>query len=247
MQQTETTIGKISATLRQKTGKSANNKLHAQGLIPAICYGHREQPLKLTVDPTKLRRSLDPQKKQNTLLTLSIDDAGKTQDVQVLLKAYQLDSLSHELLHADFIRVSLNEEVQVQVPLELTGKPEGVTLGGILHQVFRNLPVKCLPDRIPVKLTADVSALKMNDALHVQALSVPEGVRIDLPLNQTLALVMAPKQEKVTTEAETAAAEGEAAAAPAEGAAAAPATAEKKTGEKKEEKPAKEAGKGKEK
>ena len=72
---------------------------------------------------------------------------------------------------------------------ELTGKPEGVTLGGELHQVFRKLPVRCRPGQIPVKLVHDVTSLGLDSAAHVKDLVLPEGLEVLLPPERTVAAV----------------------------------------------------------
>jgi len=213
--QTTETIGKLTVTRRQQTGKEQAQKLRAKGLIPAVCYGHGGEAISLTVDPNALRKALDPRKKQNTVIELSIEDNGKTESCQVMLKDYQIDTIRRNVLHADFVRVADDQVIQVPVPLTLEGKPEGVKNGGTLHQVFRALPVKCRPRQIPTNITADVSALNLNEGIRVKDLAMlPEGVMVHLPPNQTIALVMAPR--KVVEEA--APVEGAEGAAGAEGA-----------------------------
>lgn len=212
--ETEATIGKLTATRRHTTGKGFAHKLRANGLIPAICYGHKSEAIPLSVSPAALKRSLDPGKRNNTLIALTIEDDGKADTIQVMLKDYQIDSLKQVVLHADFIRVALDQVLDVTVPLVLTGKPEGIKFGGTLHQVFRHLPVTCTPDKIPVSIEFDVTALELNDTIAIKDLKVPEGVVINLPLQQTCALVMAPRS--VAEEAETTV-EGVEGAVPAEG------------------------------
>jgi len=211
-------VGKLNAQYRGDIGKSAVRRLRAAGKIPAICYGQATAPMPLAVDPIELVKSLDPIKKTNTVLTLSVagapdGDAALT----VMVRDYQKDAIRGHLTHADFIRVDLNKPVHATVPIVLTGKAEGVKLGGIMHQVIRILPISCTPDKIPVKLEVDVTALGMNEAIHVSDLKLGEGVRPLTDGGQTVCAVTAPKAEK---EVAPAAAEG---AVPAEGAAAAPA------------------------
>ena len=219
-------FGKLEAEVRSTSGKGWARKLRQQGRIPAVCYGPGVEPISLAVDPKALKLALDPEKRHNTLITLTLKGEGASQEVTVMLKDFQTDAFKKEVLHADFVRVDVSKPVKVTIPLILTGKPEGVKVGGILHQVFRMVDVECLPDRIPVKLQADVSALNIGQALHVSDLGLMEGVRVLLDAKQSVAVVVAPKAEKTPEEeaAEAAAAvegaEGAVAAAPAEGAAA---------------------------
>jgi len=203
--ETESTIGKLTAQRRTEIGKGVARKLRATGVVPAVCYGKGAETLLLTVSPTELRKALDPGKRHNTVIELTITDGDKSEKLKVMLKEYQIDTLKRDVLHADFIRVSEDQLVDVDVPLILEGKPEGVKLGGNLHQVFRTLPVKCVPEKIPVSISLDVSALLVGDGLQIKDLAaLPEGVTINLPLNQTVALVVAPRKER-----EEKAAEGE--------------------------------------
>ena len=214
-------VGKLNAEYRGDIGKSAVRRLRAAGKIPAICYGQAKAPMPIAVDPTELLKSLDPVKKTNTVLTLSVTGAPDGDAaLTVMVRDYQKDAIRGHLTHADFIRVDLNKPVHATVPIVLVGKAEGVKLGGIMHQVIRILPISCTPDKIPVKLEVDVSSLGMNEAIHVSDLKLGEGVRPLTDAGSTVCAVTAPKAEKEPTPA--AAVEG---AVPAEGAAAAPAAA----------------------
>jgi large subunit ribosomal protein L25 len=215
-------VGKLEVRVRKEQGKGYAHKLRQAGKIPAVCYGLGEAPISLALDPKALKDALDPEKRQNTVITMTLKGDGADRQVTVMLKDYQTDPLKNTVLHADFVRVDLTKEIEVTVPLVLTGKAVGVTTGGILHQVFRMVDVACLPDRIPTKLEVDVSALEIGDAVKVTDVKVTEGVRILLDAKQSVAVVVAPKEEKTEEAAVAEGAEGaEGAAAPAEGAAAA--------------------------
>jgi large subunit ribosomal protein L25 len=239
-------VGKLNAEFRNETGKSAVRRLRAAGKIPAICYGGTGEPLPLALDPSALLKSLDPVKKTNTVLNLTVAGApAGSEQVTVMVRDYQKDAIRGNVTHADFIRVDLTKPVHATVPIVLTGKSEGVKLGGIMHQVIRVLAIACTPDKIPSKLEVDVTNLGMNEAIHVRDVPLGEGVRALADGGSTICAVTAPKAEKeaAPAAAEGAAAEGAAAAAPAAG-------AEKKEGEKaaaggekKAAAPAKEGGK----
>jgi large subunit ribosomal protein L25 len=241
-------VGKLNAEYRGDTGKSAVRRLRAAGKIPAICYGMHKDPLPVAVNPAELIKSLDPVKKTNTVLTLTVAGAPDGDGaLTVMVRDYQKDPIRGDVTHADFIRVDLTKPVRAVVPIVLVGKSEGVKLGGIMHQVVRDLPLSVTPDKIPVKIEVDVSNLGMNEAIHVSDLKLGEGARPLLDGGSTICAVTAPKAEKEAAPA--AAAEG---AAPAEGAAAAPAAGaaapaaggeKAAAGDKKAAAPAKEGGK----
>ncbi|HEX4456763.1 MAG TPA: 50S ribosomal protein L25 [Polyangia bacterium] len=238
-------VGKLNVEFRGDTGKTAVRRLRAAGKIPAIVYGGGGEPLALALDPSLLLKSLDPVKKTNTVLQLTVANApAGANEITVMVRDYQKDAIRGNVTHADFIRVDMSKPVHATVPVVLVGKSEGVKLGGIMHQVIRVLAIACTPDKIPTKLEVDVTALGMNEALHVSDVKLGEGVRALADGGSTICAVTAPKAEKEVTPA--AGAEG---AAPAEGAAAAPAAAGKEGekaaagGDKKAAAPAKDAKK----
>src|SRR3954470_13082955 len=102
--------------------------------------------------------------------------------------------MTRELQHADFVQVKLDQPVNVEVPFRTTGKAKGIILGGILQQIFRRLPVSCLPERIPAFIEADVTELDMGDSLKANQLKVPEGVTLRLSDDQTIAVVAMPEK-----------------------------------------------------
>jgi len=215
-------VGKLTAETRT-TGKANLSAVRKAGKIPAVVYGGGVDPVAIAVDPTLLMKALDPVKKTNTVIELSLGG----EKVTVMVRDHQKDALRGDLVHADFIRVQLDKDVHAVVPVILTGKSEGVKLGGIMHQVIHRLEIACTPDKIPAKLEIDVTTLNMNEALHVRDLKLPTGIKALALAGQTVCAVTAPKAEKV--EEVAAPVEGAVAGAPAAagaaGAAGAPAAA----------------------
>ena len=206
----------LEAKSREGAGKGAARKLRAQGLVPAVVYGkHLKAPVHVALDPKSIRQSINTPHKHNTLITLKTGEDSH----QVLLKDYQQDPVTREILHADFIAVTEKEPVKVNVPLVLVGKAVGTADGGLLTQIRRELEVWALPSAIPERIEADVTPLKIATALHINDIKLPEGVSVKTNVNYTLATVSAPEREEAAPVA--------AAAAPAAGAAAAPAAAAK--------------------
>lgn len=208
----EAHIGKLNVKRRTGLGKLASRKLRQQGLIPAVIYGKGGASEPLALDPENLKAALDPQRKRNTLIEMTIEAAdGSSEKVNVMVHDHQIDPLGRNIVHADFIRVALDEPVQAEVPLESTGRAKGVQMGGLLNQVFRTVSVECTPDRIPAKIVVDVTELDIGGHIRVADLPLPEGVRATLPAEQTLLLIVAARGA-----AEAGATEG---GAPTEGAA----------------------------
>lgn len=208
-------FAKVNVEVRSATGKGSARRARSSGRVPGVLYGRKEAPLPLSLDPLALVRSLDKERKRNTVFTLTVSGGAQgATDVTAMVRDVQIDPLSRKIVHVDFLRVSLDEEVRVSVPLVLKGLPKGVVDGGNLHQSLHAVAVGAKPTAIPTKLELDVSGLGIGEALHVSDLKLGEGVRALLDPKEALASVVAPRQEK---------AEEAAAAAPAEGAAAAPA------------------------
>jgi len=206
------TQSQLEAKSREGSGKGSARKTRAAGMIPAVVYGrHLEKPLNIAVDPKAVKTAVTTNKRLNTLIGLKVGSASHL----VLLKDYQQDPVTRELLHADFIEVKENEQVKVKVPVQLVGKSEGQGQGGILTQMRRELEVWALPAAIPEKIDVDVTPLKIGHSLHVKELKFPPGITVKSQVNYTIAVVTAPEAEVVATPAAAAAAPGAEGAAPA--------------------------------
>jgi large subunit ribosomal protein L25 len=236
-------FAKVNVDVRAAAKKGGARKVRSAGQVPGVLYGRKREPLAVTFNEKELMTSLDKEKRRNTVLKLTIRDAGKSEEVTAMVRDAQINPLSRRLVHVDFLAVDLDAEVQVTVPLVLIGKAVGVTNGGNLHQSMHMIPIAAKPAAIPTKLEVDVSALDIGDALHVSDLKLGNGVRVALDAKEAIASVVAPKAEKVeevaaapvegAVPAEGAAAPAAGGAAPAAGAAAAPAAGGKKEEKKK--------------
>jgi large subunit ribosomal protein L25 len=208
----------VTANPRTETGKGAARRLRNSGQIPAVAYGKGLDAKTLSVAPKDILTVLKSERGQNTVLQVKVDNGG---DLLCMIKQFTYHPVSRSLEHVDFVEVKLDRPVDVDVPLLTTGKAVGVAAGGLLRQVYRTVPVRCLPDRIPLKLETDVTHLELGYAIATKDLKLPEGVEVRLPAEQTLVAVVAPEKDRSE---ETAAAPGAApaagAAAPAAGAAA---------------------------
>jgi large subunit ribosomal protein L25 len=227
-------VGKLTVEIRNTTGhKGVARKLRTQGKVPGVCYGAtvngRIEPLSIIVDVKALKAALDPVRKQNTVIDLTVTGGATTQTLSALVKDYQLHPLRREITHVDLLAIDPNKEVLASVPLEFSGKPKGAIDGGQLRVVMRAIDVRAKPSDIPVKLPIDVSPLEIGDVIHVSSIGLPAGVTVVTGRDLAVVTCAAPEEEKVATPADGAApADATAAAAPAAGAkAAAPAAGAK--------------------
>lgn len=212
-------LRKVPATRRNQSGKGPARRLRADGHIPAIAYSKELGSMQLAVAPKDLIGVLEAEHGRNSVIELDVEGGDK---LTVLLSDFQYHPVSRELLHADFLQIHLDRPVEVDVPFMLHGKAKGVVAGGILRQVFRKLPIRCLPEQIPVKLEHDITELGLDEQVAAEDVAVPEGVEIRLPAKQTVAAVVTEKKRGPEEEEGAAAAPGAAAGEGAAPAAAAP-------------------------
>src|SRR3954469_25956688 len=190
----------ITAKPRNELGSRANKRLRDAGMIPGVIYGHKEAVVPVTL-PKK--ETVGHLKHGAHVFDLAID--GKSE--KVLVKEVQYDHLGNEVLHVDFARVSLDEKVEVTVPIELKGEPKGEADGGVLQQIMSEIEIECLVTEIPDIIRHNVSEMALNDVLHIKDLKLPAGVRPIADGDQIVAQVKEVKEEETAT---TAVAEGEA-------------------------------------
>ncbi len=220
----------LKVTARQTAGKEANRKIRAQGSIPGIIYGKNKKNISVSLNPLTLKKALIKGGGANTLLNLVEEGSKSFGKKTVIVKDLAKDPVQFQYLHVDFYELDLKQTVTIKVPLHFVGKAEGLTQGGIVQPVLREVEVKCLPHAIPAHIEVDVTPLKVGDAFHMSDLknkSQDKDYEITFSHDDTVVTVAIPKEE-VKKEEAPAAAEGAAAAAPGAEGAAAPKAAEGK-------------------
>ena len=203
----------LDAVERNTRGRNEAKRLRAGGHIPAVVYGDKEGGKAVAVDPKILARILRSEQGANTLIALNLPGGG---NARVLVKEYQLDPVTHELLHADFYRVAMDKVIRVQVSVVAQGEPKGVKQqGGVLDIVHRQVEIECLPADIPNNIVIDVSELMVGQSVRVKDVATnPKWKALSDP-EMMLLHVIIPKVEEEPAPAAEAAAAG-AAATPAE-------------------------------
>ncbi len=192
--------------MRTPGGKNVNRRLRKSGIIPAVIYGPKKQPMAISVDPHIVQNILHSETGRNTIFTLDVD--GSKQD-NAMVKDYQLDPVQGDLIHVDFIQIAMDRRLELTVNIELIGEPEGVKIdGGIMDFVTRSIEVECLPSDIPESIKVDVSGLKINDYIRVNNLEVDSKVKILSDPDVVVVTIIPPVKEEAPA-AEEAAAETE--------------------------------------
>ena len=164
----------------------------------------------IAVEPKALLRILHSESGANTLISLKLAGSG---DTKVLVKEFQLDPLTHQVLHADFYRVAMDRAIQVTIPVIVKGEPKGVKQqGGVLELIRREIEIECLPGDIPENVEIDASELMLNQGIRVRDIAVSAKWKAVSDADMMLVHVVMPKAEEVAAPAEATAV----AAAPAE-------------------------------
>jgi len=173
---------------RAGLGKGGARKARAAGHIPAIVYGHGEEPVPVSVSARDFELAMLQHKGGNAIVNLALNPGEFT----ALIRDVQYDPLSRRIMHLDFQHISLTEMVEVKVGVHLAGVPTGVKDGGgVLEQIMREVHVRCLPTAIPPSIDVDVTALAIGMSVHVSDLKA-EGLEMLDDMTQTIATVVAP-------------------------------------------------------
>ena len=229
----------LEAKKRDGRGKNEARRLRVSGRIPAVVYGSRKegQPpdgVPVAVDPKEVLRILHSESGANTLINLKLDGA----EARVMVRDYQLDPVTHQLLHADFYQLAMDRAIIVPVPIVIKGEPAGVKVqGGLLDFVTRDIQVQVLPTDIPESIVVDVSELMLHQSIRVRDLAVDPKWKAVTDGETMLVHVVMPKAEEVVAPA------ADAAAAPVAAAGTEPEVIKKGKTDKEEEAPKKEAPK----
>lgn len=160
----------VAAKARNELGSRANKRLRTAGELPGVIYGHKEAVLPITLPRKEVVGLLNH---GAHVFDLALD--GKNE--KVLVKEVQYDHLGLEVIHVDFARVSLDEKVEVTVPLELKGTPKGEEEGAVLQQIVAELEIECLVTDIPDRIIHNVTEMGKDSVLHIKDLTLPKGVR----------------------------------------------------------------------
>ena len=204
----------LDAKKRDGRGKNEARRLRASGQVPAVVYGARKEGqlpegVPVAVDPKELLRILHSESGANTLINLKLDG----RESRVMVRDYQLDPVTHQLLHADLYQLAMDRAIVVSVPIVVKGEPAGVKQqGGLLDFVTREIQVQCLPTDIPEHIDVDVSELMLHQSIRVKDLATDPKCKTVTDGETMLVHVVMPKAEEVAATPE---AEGAAAAAPA--------------------------------
>lgn len=192
----------LDSKKRTTIGKGSARKLRSMGRLPVILYGPEISPMMLSLDYKQLQKILRGRSAESIIFDLRVDSNGKNNSKRVMIKEIQKDPVTRDYLHVDFYEISMEKELEVDIPVYLINTPIGVSEGGILEHIRRELKISCMPKNLIDKIEIDVSGLDIGQSLHIEDISFPPGLKSIEDGNLTIATVVAPtiEEEKIEEE-----------------------------------------------
>ncbi|MBW9055079.1 50S ribosomal protein L25/general stress protein Ctc [Rhizobium mesosinicum] len=181
----------LKAEARERVGKGSARELRRNGFIPAVIYGDKQAPISIAINTNEVTKRIHAGGFMTTVATIDVD--GKK--YQVLPKDYQLDPVRDFTMHVDFLRVSGNTQVTVEIPVHFINeeKSPGLKVGGVLNIVRHEVEVHCPANAIPEFFTVDLSGQKIGDSIHISEVTLPKGVTpVIADRDFTIATIIAP-------------------------------------------------------
>ena len=164
----------ISASERERVGKGSARAARRAGLVPAVIYGDKKDPVGITMEAREITKIVHQPGIFGRLLEIDVAGTKST----VLTRDIQFHPVSDVVMHLDFLRVSQSATVAVAVPVEFINEDKcpGIKIGGVLNVVRYEVELNCPATAIPEKITIDLDGVKIGDSIHISAIPLPEGV-----------------------------------------------------------------------
>ncbi len=186
-------IETLDVEKRKAAGTRAAARLRRTGRLPAILYGHKIEPVTLSLDCHAVEMQLSH---GAHLINLKMEGTEQP----CLIKDVQYDHLGSKLVHVDLARVDLSERVKVHVPIELRGHPKGVHEGGVLMHELVSVEIECMVTDIPDNIRVEVADMELDQVMHVKDLQLPEGITATSDPEAVVAMVRVPAAKAVEVE-----------------------------------------------
>ena len=189
---------KLDVQIRNHIGRRKIKHIRRENFIPAVVYGGKKRgPTVIQVDRRAYEHVMRLHQGQSVIFHLNVmEGEKKLRDYSAIVKEEQHGPVSEELLHIDFHRISLTEELEVKVPVVTKGEAVGVKMnGGSLDHALWELDIVCLPTNIPEKIEIDISELNIGNAIHVKDIVLPDGVTSNHDPEAILVSVVPPMKE----------------------------------------------------
>ncbi|AQS61166.1 50S ribosomal protein L25 [Rhizobium rhizogenes] len=192
----------LKAEARERVGKGSSRELRRNGLIPAVIYGDKQAPISIALSTNEVTKRIHAGGFMTTVAVIDVD--GKK--IKVLPKDYQLDPVRDFTMHVDFLRVSGNTLVNVEVPVHFENEEKSdIKVGGVLNIVRHTVEFHCPANDIPEFITVDLTGLKIGDSVHISSVKLPKNITpVIADRDFTIATIVAPAAgiaEEATEEA----------------------------------------------
>lgn len=187
----ETTV--LKANVRREGGSNKSAALRKQGQLPAVVYGHKQEPVSVSLDAHAFVEGLHG---GGRIFDLDIDGQKST----IMIKELQYDHLGKSILHVDLMRVNLSERVTVQVAVELRGTAEGTHQGGIVEMVLSKLEIECTVADMPETIPVNIKGLQLNQSLHAGQIELPASFKLVTDADALVVICHEPAAVKVEEE-----------------------------------------------
>jgi len=167
-------ITTISASERERVGKGSARAARRAGLVPAVIYGDKKDPVGITMESREVTKIVHQPGIFGRLLDIDVAGTKST----VLTRDIQFHPVSDKIMHMDFLRVSQRATVAVAVAVEFINEDKcpGIKVGGVLNVVRYEVELNCPAIAIPEKITIDLEGVKIGDSIHISAIPLPDGV-----------------------------------------------------------------------
>ncbi|MGA8036963.1 MAG: 50S ribosomal protein L25 [Candidatus Acidiferrales bacterium] len=196
---------KVEGTVREGRGKGPARRTRMTGMVPAVLYGGKKEPISLTVNAKQVARILRSETGHNTIFSVEVAHSGEE---KAMVKDWQVDPVSGKLLHVDLFRIAMDVRMRVKVPVHTFGEPQGVKVqGGVFEIVSREVEIECLPGDIPEEFRVDVTELLIGKQLRAGDLPI-DANKIKLltdPVRVLAHVVVLKKEEEPAPDAAVAA------------------------------------------
>ncbi len=189
---------RLEAEIRKGKGKGQARSIRRSGMVPGIIYGHKQEPIMIQLQPRNIKHLLRSGG-ENVLVNMDVNGSGTE---TVMLKEAQIDPLTRNIMHVDFVRVSLEERITTHIPISLVGTSPGVKEGGILEFLLRELRVECQVGKIPEHIELDISSLNIGDQIRVGDIKLDEDMVVHDDPATTVVVVATPTVMKEPSEEE---------------------------------------------
>lgn len=167
----------VNASVRHDIGKGASRRLRREEKVPGVVYGGGKEPVSLSLEHKHISKSLENEAFYSHILTLKTGSESE----RIILKDVQRHPFKPKILHVDFQRVRSDEKLHMNIPLHFVGgdiAPGAKDAGGVISHIMSDVEISCLPDDLPEYIQLDISAMQLNDILHLSDIKLPKGVEI---------------------------------------------------------------------